>query len=661
MRDEDVISGSTILFWGHPGARLRDAWIPPAYDPPFHASDSGWVDRPDYAAWFPQARFAPAGPAYAFLPTWQTVIPLYGVALPAEVPADLPEALLDEPAVLDRIADVVADEEPGTVPEEPLAAESPDEPGDEPTLEETAAPADWSPPEPEPVSPAFEHAPSAYWATTTDPARNAELHGRPTHPAEVLDEHGPAGAEPWEADRDTPAEILHDIPPATAEIPEAFHNEPGEQAPEPVAELEPDFIAPLQEPVVAIPPSDPVIPEERAFHEQPPVAADLAPEPQPLTTVADDAVEEAASPAVQWDTHPERLVPPPPADEVPVAEPASPQPGPAAYWAKSKWAEPAETRPDQQDSLAWTPPSDAPAGATAKRRTTPAMEGLWATAGLDAEDDSARPQPWTPRRMVRRAAPVAAGLGVLVAACLAALLFLPRVFVSNQVPAATFNAPMMVLRAAAPGQVTSLGVQNGQSVAPDTLLLTIRTQPPPDPAAALLRDRLSAAQAHLAELDQALAQPATPADASRARIADLRRQRAMAATDVAQLQDGIANIPPQRSADLPVKAGVHGVIRSLEARSGATIATGAPLVRMLDCDHAFLTTGPNTQLHAGEAVQVRLPNLPPVPATVRQSAGIAEPPDSLVIATAPGAFVGLLSGSCPVGATATVTPSMTGS
>jgi multidrug resistance efflux pump len=162
-------------------------------------------------------------------------------------------------------------------------------------------------------------------------------------------------------------------------------------------------------------------------------------------------------------------------------------------------------------------------------------------------------------------------------------------------------------------------------------------------------------------LNQSLAQTTPATDAGRARIADLRRQRATAVIDVAQLQDAVTNIPPAKSIDLPVKAGVHGVIRSLEARAGTMTAAGVPLVRMLDCDHAFLTVGPESKLRAGQAVQVRLPNLPPVPATVRQSAGIAEPPDSLVIATAPGAFVGQLSGSCPIGATASVMPSMTGS
>ncbi len=288
------------------------------------------------------------------------------------------------------------------------------------------------------------------------------------------------------------------------------------------------------------------------------------------------------------------------------------------------------------------------------------MAGLWAAEPTDAADTGSEPRAGTGQRVIRRAAAIVAGLIILAGAGLAVFLFLPSAFVSNMPPEATFNAPMMVLRATGPGRVASIAVQNGQTVEPNTLLLTIRTEPQPDPAATLLRDRLEAAQAHLAQLDQALAQATPTSEAARARIADLRRQRAAAATDVAQLQDGVTNIPPVRPADLPVQAGVHGVIRSLEARAGEATAAGVPLVRMLDCDHAFLTVGPDTKLRAGEAVQVRLPNLPPVAAVVRRSAGIAEPPDALVIATAPGAFVGELSGSCPVGATATVTPSLTG-
>jgi multidrug resistance efflux pump len=390
-------------------------------------------------------------------------------------------------------------------------------------------------------------------------------------------------------------------------------------------------------PVQAAPEQPPTIP----VHDLPSLPADIVPP------------EVSVVPTLQ---------PPPVA---PLPEPATDEPAlpvrPAAYWAEPSRTTSTDTSPEQPESLAWTPPPKPVPGLSGARRTTPAMAGLWETEPADAQNAGSDSQAETGRRVVRRVATVCAGLAVLAAASGAVLQFLPRAFVSNQIPAATFNAPMMVLRANGPGRVVAIAVQNGQTVEPDTLLLTIRTDPQPDPAAALLRARLEAAQARLSDLDQSLAQATPTTDAARTRMADLRRQRAAAVIDVAQLQDAVANIPAAKPTDLPVKAGVHGVIRSLEARTGTTTAAGVPLVRMLDCDHAFLTVAPDSKLHAGEAVQVRLPNLPPVAATVRQSVGIAEPPDSLVIATPPGAFIGELSGSCPIGATASVTPSMTGS
>ncbi len=334
---------------------------------------------------------------------------------------------------------------------------------------------------------------------------------------------------------------------------------------------------------------------------------------------------------------------PPDVASLPGATPAA-QP---AYWATA-------------DSLAWPPPAPSEPGEA--KRATPAMAGLWATEPVVADGDNRLAQDNRPR-MGRgaRIAAIAAGAVVLVAACIAAILVVPRLLTQSSVPIATFNAPMMVLRAAGVGRVASVQVTNGQSVQPATVLLTIHTDPLPDPAASLLRDRLEAAQGRLAALDDALTQPTANTDAGRAHLADLRSQRAAAANDVAQLKDAVANIPAKPPTDQPVRAGVHGVVRSLEAQTGMPTAGGVPLVRMLDCDHAFLTVPSTAQLHAGEAVQVKLANLAAVPATVRSSSGIAEPPDALVIAPAPGAFVPLLSGSCPVGATATITPSITGS
>ena len=335
---------------------------------------------------------------------------------------------------------------------------------------------------------------------------------------------------------------------------------------------------------------------------------------------------------------------------VTVATPAEPE-AVVAFWAAS--TDPAHAddplAAELPDSPA--PPGDAPDGLPTQ--PAPARDPFWATDPvLDDDLDG----PLLRRRRRRLLVPALAGLALLAMLGVAGILLLPQIFVRHGVPAATFNAPMMVLRAANLGRVTSVAVSNGQSVEPSTVLMTLRSDPPPDPAATLLRDRLEAARNRLASLDDALAQSTPNTDAGRARLADLRRQRVTAATDAAQLQDGVANIPPKVATDVPVRAGVHGVVRSLETQNGATIAAGAPLVRMLDCDHAFLTTAPEATLHPGDVVAVRLPNLPPVAATVRRSSGIAEPTDALVIAPAVGAFIGQLSGSCPIGATATVTP-----
>ena len=104
--------------------------------------------------------------------------------------------------------------------------------------------------------------------------------------------------------------------------------------------------------------------------------------------------------------------------------------------------------------------------------------------------------------------------------------------------------------------------------------------------------------------------------------------------------------------DKTVLSGVHGVIRSVETVPGADLGNGAPLVRIHDCDRAFLTIPPDTKLRNGDAVQVSLPGVPPFTGTVRASAGIMEPPDSLVIGLQPGAA----GATCPVGVTGTIAP-----
>ena len=217
---------------------------------------------------------------------------------------------------------------------------------------------------------------------------------------------------------------------------------------------------------------------------------------------------------------------------------------------------------------------------------------------------------------------------------------------------AVFNAPIMVLRAAASGRIESVAVANGQSVEPGTVLLTIHAEQPPDPAMIVLRNRLAAATGRAASLDAALAGPAPTTDAGRAKLADTKRLRAAAGAEIDQLQAGLAAVSAPAAADTAVKAGLHGKVWSVEATTGTTTAAGAPLVRLLDCDHPFLTLANAGPLQAGQTVEVRMPGLPPTSGTVRLASGIAEPTGSLVIE--PAKIAG--PNGCPVGLAATVIP-----
>ena len=105
-------------------------------------------------------------------------------------------------------------------------------------------------------------------------------------------------------------------------------------------------------------------------------------------------------------------------------------------------------------------------------------------------------------------------------------------------------------------------------------------------------------------------------------------------------------------ADRSVLAGVHGMIRSVETVPGAALVAGAPLVRLQDCDRAFLTVPPGTKLQAGQTVQVKLPDQKPFSGKIRASNGVMEPPDSLVVGLDPG----VVTASCPVGRSATISP-----
>ena len=364
-------------------------------------------------------------------------------------------------------------------------------------------------------------------------------------------------------------------------------------------------------------------------------------------------------------------------------------PEPAAEWAPVAVAEPV-TEPEA------APPAVAEEGALPKAvSTTAPVDTIQQPAPSEPAPPAARPEPavaWspgnaTPRRRLMNAAeqalppwiaqtvePAPARTGapelarrrtvttVAVAAMLlsaitaAALLLLLRSPAAAPTVTGTYNAPMMVVRAARRGQVHNIAVQPGEAVNPDSTLLTLHTGAPPDPAAASVRARLETSRTRLTALDDALAQPTPPTDAGRARVADLRQQRAAAVADATAAQDASDRLTPPLAIDTAVAANVHGVIRSVETQAGADAAPGTPLVRMLDCDHAFLTIGPDTSLRAGQAVQVHLPNLPPAAATVRQSSGLAEPPDSLVVPLPATA----LGGSCPVGSAATISAAAAG-
>ena len=200
-------------------------------------------------------------------------------------------------------------------------------------------------------------------------------------------------------------------------------------------------------------------------------------------------------------------------------------------------------------------------------------------------DDELLPAPRPPRQDLRRVGLLVAGLLVLVALIGAGLRFLPDLVGVGRSVTAVFNAPMMVVRAAAAGRVVTVAATPGQIVEPKSPLLSI----------------------HVSDA-----------------------------------------VGPER----PVLAGVHGMVRSVETVPGADLAAGAPLVRLQDCDRAFLTVPASAALHAGQQVQVKIADIPAVAGTMRASSGIMEPPDALVVGLPPGSVIG----SCPVGASATVTP-----
>ena len=218
--------------------------------------------------------------------------------------------------------------------------------------------------------------------------------------------------------------------------------------------------------------------------------------------------------------------------------------------------------------------------------------------------------------------------------------------------AAVFAAPITVLRAPFAGRIAGIAVSNGQTVAVDTTVATVDPSPPPNPAQAALRARLADAVARAAALDARLAVPAPSTEAGRAKVADGQRLRAATGAEVAQLRAALATASPP-TAPAAVKAGLNGKVWSVEATAGADTAAGAPLVRLVDCDHGFLSLGPagTVPLAAGQAVEIRMAGLPPATGRLRLAAGATEPVGALVAEPAAGAL-----SACPVGMAARVFP-----
>jgi hypothetical protein len=109
------------------------------------------------------------------------------------------------------------------------------------------------------------------------------------------------------------------------------------------------------------------------------------------------------------------------------------------------------------------------------------------------------------------------------------------------------------------------------------------------------------------------------------------------------------------SVAVTILAGVRGVVWSLDAQAGAKLQAGDPLVQLADCGRAFLVmqAAPST-LKAGQTVLIRMPGVRPFHGTVRPSAGVAEPPNTLVID--PTGFNAASPNTCPVGVTAEIQP-----
>jgi multidrug resistance efflux pump len=256
------------------------------------------------------------------------------------------------------------------------------------------------------------------------------------------------------------------------------------------------------------------------------------------------------------------------------------------------------------------------------------------------------PVPPRPKRRSRPWATRPVGMACIVGAVvLAGLLFIviPKMLASQTTLKTMFTAPMLVLRAVGPGEITNVAVTIGQPVEPSTVLLTIHANPLSDAAVDDLKTRLTQARARQTGLEGAAATPATS------------RQKEAAAAEVDALQKALAAAGGSGGADQPILAGVRGIVWSLDAQAGGKLQAGDPLAQLADCGRAFLVLqGAPSTLKAGQTVLIRMPGVRPFHGTVRPSAGVAEPPNTLVID--PTGFSAASPNACPVGATAEIKP-----
>ena len=233
------------------------------------------------------------------------------------------------------------------------------------------------------------------------------------------------------------------------------------------------------------------------------------------------------------------------------------------------------------------PPADDGVGAAnAPAAAAPSPLKLAALYGTDAP--AALPARRVPGRVIAGAAAVLAG----VALCVAVVLADPGLFAAPAGLKAAFTAPLLVLRATGPTEVTSVAVRTGQRVEPSTVLLTLR---------------------------------------------------------------GSADANGSPAAEQPVRAGIGGQVSALDAKPGAHLLGGAPLAQLADCGRAFLLPqDPGQTLAPGQTVVIRMQGMAPFRGAVRRSAGVAEPADTLVID--PTGLAAVAPNACPVGAGADIRP-----